>query len=139
MGEHSVYLSPAPRYHSAPAAFTVAATALGGTVVMMERFDPVEALAAIERHQVTHSQWVPTMFSRMLRLPEAQRCRVDLSSHRAAIHAGAPCPRPVKEAMFEWWGPILHESYGGRDGSASALQRSAPPADLCDVVLPQVV
>jgi acyl-coenzyme A synthetase/AMP-(fatty) acid ligase len=82
---------------------------------MMRGFDPVDALSAIERYRVTHSQWVPTMFTRMLKLPEEDRRRFDLSSHRVAIHAAAPCPRPVKEAMFEWWGPIIHEYYGGTE------------------------
>jgi acyl-CoA synthetase (AMP-forming)/AMP-acid ligase II len=111
----SVYLSPAPIYHAAPLGFCVGTTSLGGTVVMMAHFDPLEALAALERHRCTHSQWVPTMFSRMLKLPEADRRRFDLSAHRVAIHAAAPCPRPVKEAMFEWWGPILYEYYGGSE------------------------
>ena len=105
----SVYLSPAPMYHSAPIGFCTAVQSLGGTVVMMERFDPREALQALEQYAVTHSQWVPTMFSRMLKLPEEERTGFDLSAHRVAIHAAAPCPRKVKQQMFEWWGPILHE------------------------------
>ncbi|MGH8973839.1 MAG: acyl-CoA synthetase [Acidimicrobiia bacterium] len=113
--DETVYLSPAPLYHSAPLGFTICAQALGGTVAMMRSFDPVEALAAIESHRVTHSQWVPTMFTRMLKLPEEDRTRFDLSSHKVAVHAAAPCPRPVKEAMFEWWGPIIHEYYGGTE------------------------
>jgi fatty-acyl-CoA synthase len=113
--ERSVYLSTAPMYHSAPLAFTIATTALGGTVVMLERFDPSEALAAMAQHGVTHSQWVPTMFTRLLRLPVEERTAFDLSAHRVAIHAAAPCPREVKEQMFGWWGPILHEYYGGSE------------------------
>jgi acyl-CoA synthetase (AMP-forming)/AMP-acid ligase II len=113
--EQSVYLCPAPLYHTAPLAFSVATTALGGTVVVMEQFDPVEALASIEGYRVTHSQWVPTMFARMLRLTSERRARFNLSSHRVAVHSGAPCPRQVKEEMFEWWGPILHEYYGGTE------------------------
>ena len=88
---------------------------LGGTVVMMERFDGREALRALEQYAVTHSQWVPTMFSRLLKLPEEERACFDLSAHRVAIHAAAPCPRRVKEQMFEWWGPILYEYYGGTE------------------------
>jgi fatty-acyl-CoA synthase len=111
----SVYLSPAPMYHSAPLGFCTSMQSLGGTVVMMERFDAREALQALETYAVTHSQWVPTMFSRMLKLPEEERTGFDLSVHRVAIHAAAPCPRKVKEQMFAWWGPILHEYYGGTE------------------------
>jgi fatty-acyl-CoA synthase len=112
---NSVYLSPAPMYHSAPLGFSTSVQSLGGTVVMMERFDAREALRALDRYAVTHSQWVPTMFSRMLKLPEEERTGFDLSAHRVAIHAAAPCPRKVKQQMFEWWGPILHEYYGGTE------------------------
>jgi fatty-acyl-CoA synthase len=111
----SIYLSPAPLYHSAPLGFCTAVQSLGGTVVMMEYFDAREALSALEKHAVTHSQWVPTMFSRMLKLPEAERTGFDLSAHRVAVHAAAPCPRKVKEQMIAWWGPILHEYYGGTE------------------------
>jgi acyl-CoA synthetase (AMP-forming)/AMP-acid ligase II len=83
----------------------------------MPRFDPVQSLALIEAHQITHSQWVPTMFVRLLRLPEADRNRFDLSSHRYAIHAAAPCPVAVKEQMLDWWGPILYEYYSGTEGN----------------------
>jgi len=115
MDTDTVYLSPAPMYHSAPLGFSMGVQVLGGTVVIMERFDPESALAAIEAHRVTHSQWVPTMFSRMMKLPEEARTRHDLSSHRVAIHAAAPCPVGVKEQMFRWWGPILFEYYGGTE------------------------
>jgi long-chain acyl-CoA synthetase len=114
-----VYLSPAPLYHAAPLAFCVLTQRFGGTVVVMERFDPAEALALIERHRVTHSQWVPTMFVRLLRLPDEERTRYDLSSHELAIHAAAPCPVPVKRQMIEWWGPILFEYYAGTEGNGS--------------------
>jgi fatty-acyl-CoA synthase len=114
-GDDSVYLSPAPLYHSAPTGFTLSTHALGGTTVIMEKFDPDAALAAIEQHKVTHSQWVPTMFTRMLKMPEDFRTRYDLSSHRVAIHAAAPCPVEVKRQMIEWWGPIIHEYYGGTE------------------------
>ena len=115
VGEGSVYLSPAPLYHSAPLGFTTGTQAMGGTAVVMEQFDPLEALEYIERFKVTHSQWVPTMFSRMLKLPEDQRTRFDLSSHQIAIHAAAPCPVEVKRQMIDWWGPILHEYYAGTE------------------------
>ena len=115
INEGSVYLSPAPIYHAAPLAFCVGATSVGATVVLMRHFDPLEALAALERHRCTHSQWVPTMFSRMLKLPEEDRTRFDLSAHKVAIHAAAPCPIPVKQAMFDWWGPIIYEYYGGSE------------------------
>jgi len=111
----SVYLSPAPLYHSAPVVFCASVQSIGGTVVMMDRFDPREALHLLDRHAVTHSQWVPTMFTRMLKLPEEERAGLDFSAHQVAIHAAAPCPRKVKEEMFEWWGPILHEYYGGTE------------------------
>lgn len=113
--ENSIYLSPAPLYHSAPVGFTTAVQALGGTVIMMPKFDELGALAAIEKFGVTHSQWVPTMFSRMLKLTESARQQYDLSSHKVAIHAAAPCPRGVKQQMFDWWGPIIYEYYGGTE------------------------
>ena len=113
--ENAVYLSPAPLYHSAPIGFCQAVQALGGTVVMLRRFDPVQCLQAIEDHQVSHSQWVPTMFTRMLKLPEEERSGFDLSSHKVAIHAAAPCPPGVKRQMFDWWGPIIYEYYGGTE------------------------
>ena len=111
----AIYLSPAPLYHSAPLAFTAGVHSLGGTNVIMERFDPVAALEAIGTHRVTHSQWVPTMFIRMLKLDEADRVGHDLSSHRVAIHAAAPCPIDVKQQMIAWWGPIIFEYYGGTE------------------------
>lgn len=115
--EQSVYLSPAPLYHAAPLGYTTAFLRVGATVVVMERFDAEGALAAIERFGVTHSQWVPTMFVRMLKLDEATRARYDLSTLQFAIHAAAPCPIPVKEQMLEWWGPVIHEYYAGTEGN----------------------
>jgi fatty-acyl-CoA synthase len=115
IGPDAVYLSPAPLYHSAPLAFTAAVHSLGGTNVIMERFDPAEALRLIERHRITHSQWVPTMFIRMLKLDESERLGHDLSSHRVAVHAAAPCPVEVKRQMIAWWGPIILEYYGGTE------------------------
>lgn len=114
-GSETVYLSPAPVYHAAPLRFGAAVHALGGTLVMMERFDAEAALRAIERYRVTHSQWVPTMFVRMLKLPEEARGGYDLSSHRVAVHAAAPCPVSVKQSMLDWWGPILYEYYAATE------------------------
>jgi long-chain acyl-CoA synthetase len=111
-----IYLSPAPLYHSAPQAAVGLTIRCGGTAIIMERFDPELYLALVERYKVTHSQLVPTMFSRMLKLPEAVRTRYDLSSLETIIHAAAPCPVPVKEHMIEWWGPIIHEYYGATEG-----------------------
>jgi long-chain acyl-CoA synthetase len=113
----TVYLSPAPLYHAAPIRFCMGIHRLGGTTIIMDKFDPVEALQLIERYRVTHSQWVPTMFIRLLKLPEAERRRHDVSSLRVAIHAAAPCPIPVKEQMITWWGPVLHEYYAGTEGN----------------------
>lgn len=115
VGADTTYLSPAPLYHSAPLAFTAGVHSHGGTNVIMERFDPVEALQAIESHGITHSQWVPTMFIRMLKLDDDERLGHDLSSHRVAVHAAAPCPVDVKHQMIEWWGPIIAEYYGGTE------------------------
>ena len=114
-----VYLSPAPMYHAAPLAFSANVQRFGGTVVIMERFDPASSLQLIESHRVTHSQWVPTMFVRLLRLPDEERLARDLSSHQVAIHAAAPCPVAVKRSMIEWWGPILYEYYAGTEGNGS--------------------
>jgi long-chain acyl-CoA synthetase len=111
-----IYLSPAPLYHSAPLAATGLTLRYGGTVIVMERFDPEQYLALIEQHHITHSQLVPTMFSRMLKLPDDVRGRYDLSSLEFVVHAAAPCPVPVKEHMIEWWGPIIHEYYGATEG-----------------------
>lgn len=116
-GEDTVYLSPAPLYHAAPCAWSLGVQALGGTVVMMQRFDEEAALRHIEQYGITHSQWVPTMFIRMLKLPANVRGRYDLSSHRLAVHAAAPCPVEVKRQMIEWWGPILLEYYGGSESN----------------------
>lgn len=110
-----IYLSPAPLYHSAPQAAVGLAIRRGGTVIVMEHFDPEAYLALIERYKVTHSQLVPTMFSRMLKLPIEVRTRYDLSSLEIAVHAAAPCPPQVKEEMIEWWGPIIHEYYGATE------------------------
>jgi long-chain acyl-CoA synthetase len=112
----SIYLSPAPLYHAAPLRWCVAVHRLGGTVVVMEKFDPEAALAAIEKYQISASQWVPTHFARMLKLPDDIRHRYDVSTLETAVHAAAPCPVPIKQAMIEWWGPVLREYYAGTEG-----------------------
>ncbi|KAB8190116.1 AMP-binding protein [Nonomuraea phyllanthi] len=113
----SVYLSPAPLYHAAPLRYSLTFQQLGATVVVMERFDAERFLALVERYGVTHSQLVPTMFIKMIKLPEEVRKKYDLSSLQCAIHAAAPCPVPVKEQMIDWWGPIIHEYYAGTEGN----------------------
>ncbi|WP_255474973.1 AMP-binding protein [Pusillimonas sp. ANT_WB101] len=113
--EQSVYLSTAPFYHTAPVRWNMAVMRAGGTSLLMEKFDPVLALETIEKYGVTHGQWVPTMFSRLLRLPDADRLSHDISSMKFAIHAAAPCPVPLKERMIAWWGPILYEYYSGTE------------------------
>lgn len=113
----AVYLSPAPLYHAAPLYWSAGVHNLGGTVVVMPKFDPEEFLAAIERFRVTHTQVVPTMLVRILKLPPERRLAYDLSSLRALIHAAAPCPPELKERLIEWLGPIVYEYYSGTEGS----------------------
>jgi len=113
----TIYLSPAPLYHAAPLGHSMAVHRAGGTVVVMEHFDAEQALAAIETYQANASQWVPTMFVRMLKLPDDVRAKYDISSMKTAIHAAAPCPIDVKKKMIEWWGPVLHEYYAGTEGN----------------------
>lgn len=115
--EQSIYLSPAPLYHSAPLAFTMSLLSMGITCIIMQHFEAEAALKTIEQYKVTHSQWVPTMFVRMLKLDDAVRKQYDMSSMTCAIHAAAPCPIPVKEQMIEWWGPVLNEYYAGTEGN----------------------
>jgi long-chain acyl-CoA synthetase len=119
--ERSIYLSTAPLYHSAPISFLARMNRIGAATVIMERFDPAAALAHIDTYRVTHSQWVPTMFVRMLRLDDAERSRHDLSTHRVAVHGAAPCPVHVKQAMLDWWGPIIYEYYAGTEGAGTCL------------------
>jgi len=114
--EGMIYLSPAPLYHSAPQAAVNLTIRMGGTAIIMERFDPEQYLKLVEKYRPTHSQLVPTMFSRMLKLPDEVRKKYDVSSLKIAIHAAAPCPVQVKEQMIEWWGPIIHEYYGATEG-----------------------
>jgi long-chain acyl-CoA synthetase len=111
------YLSPAPLFHAAPWGGVALTIRMGGTAIIMEHFDPEHFLALVERHRVTHTQLVPTMFSRMLKLPKDVRDGYDVSSLEVAIHAAAPCPVPVKEQMIDWWGPIIFEYYGASEGN----------------------
>jgi long-chain acyl-CoA synthetase len=111
------YLSPAPLYHAAPLRYCMTVMRAGGTVVVMEHFDPEEALQLIEKYRITHAQWVPTMFVRMLKLDGAVRAKYDVSSLENVVHAAAPCPIPVKEQMIAWWGPKIHEYYAGTEGN----------------------
>ena len=117
VNQDTMYLSPAPLYHAAPLRFNLAVGFLGGTTIIMEHFDAEEFLRLVERYKVTHSQLVPTMFVRMLKLPDDVRKRYDVSSLKTAIHAAAPCPVPVKRQMIEWWGPVIHEYYAGTEGN----------------------
>ncbi len=121
MNADTVYLSPAPLYHAAPFGFCTRTLALGGTVVMMRSFDPEESLRHIQRYSITHSQWVPTMFIRMLKLDDEVRSQYDLSSHQCAIHAAAPCPKEIKHQMMDWWGPILWEYYAGTERNGTTV------------------
>src|SRR5246127_2837072 len=124
MNADSVYLSPAPLYHAAPLRFNMMAIVLGGTSVIMESFDPEGFLKLVEQHKVTQSQLVPTMFVRMLKLPDEVRLRYDVSSLKGAIHAAAPCPVDVKAKMIEWWGPKLIEYYAGSEGNGVTVSTS---------------
>ncbi len=123
--DNTVYLSPAPLYHAAPNAYCMRTLNEGGSVVVLKKFDAAACLAAIERYGVTHSQWVPTMFHRLLALPGAVRTQHNLNTHRCAIHAAAPCPPAVKRAMIGWWGQILKEYYAGSEGVGTTVIDSA--------------
>jgi acyl-CoA synthetase (AMP-forming)/AMP-acid ligase II len=125
MNADSVYLSPAPLYHSAPLFYSMSTMRLGGTAIVMDHFDPEEALACIEKYHVTHSQWVPTMFVRMLKLPGEVRARYDTSSQRVVLHAAAPCSVETKRKMIGWWGPIIDEYYAATEGTGATYINSA--------------
>jgi len=114
-GPGTVYLSPAPLYHAAPLVWSMAMHRAGGAVLVMEKFDAPQCLELIERYRVTHAQFVPTMFIRMLRIPQAERARYDISSLTAAVHAAAPCPIAIKRQMLDWWGPVIYEYYAGTE------------------------
>ncbi len=123
--QETIYLSPAPLYHAAPLAWNMLVMRTGGTTVIMERFDAEDSLSVIERYKVTHSQWVPIMFVRMLKLEPEVRSRYDLSSMRMAIHASAPCPVETKQKMIDWWGPVINEYYAATEGAGITLIDSA--------------
>src|SRR5207237_1417745 len=125
MDGEAIYLSPAPLYHSAPLFYSMSTMRLGGTVITMEHFDPEQCLALIEQYGVTHSQWVPTMFVRMLKLPDDVRAEYDLSSHKVVLHAAAPCSVETKRKMIEWWGPIIDEYYAATEGTGATYINSA--------------
>ena len=127
MDENTVYLSPAPLYHAAPLRFNMSVMRLGGTSVIMEHFDAEGFLRLVGEHRITHTQLVPTMFVRFLKLPDEVRLKYDVSSLKCAIHAAAPCPIPTKEKMIDWWGPIclLYTSPSPRDGLLSRMPSSA--------------
>lgn len=120
----TVYLCPAPLYHAAPLRFCGIIQSVGGTVILMDRFEPEEALALIDRYRVTASQWVPTMFVRMLKLSDDVRAKYDVSSMKVAVHAAAPCPPEIKRAMIEWWGPVINEYYASTEGSGATFINS---------------
>ncbi|MGI9295143.1 MAG: acyl-CoA synthetase [Pseudomonadales bacterium] len=123
--EATRYLSPAPLYHAAPLHYNNLILAMQGTTIIMEKFDPERALQLVEEHKVTHSQWVPIMFVRMLKLPPEQRNKYDCSSMQVAIHAAAPCPIEIKERMIDWWGPVILEYYSGSEGAGMTIIDSA--------------
>ncbi|AEI93725.1 AMP-binding enzyme [Roseobacter litoralis Och 149] len=124
-GPDTRYLCPAPLYHAAPLRHAMVTIKMGGTAVIMDRFDAETSLRLIERYKITHSQWVPTMFVRLLKLPEAVRARYDLSSMGMAVHAAAPCPIDIKHDMLAWWGDIIHEYYAGTENNGFSAITSA--------------
>jgi fatty-acyl-CoA synthase len=123
--DRTVYLSPAPLYHTAPSYWSMSVQALGATVVVMEKFDPHEALEAIQRYRVTHAQFVPAMFVRMLKLPKEVRDAYDLSSLQRVVHAAAPCPVEIKHQMIQWWGPVIDEYYSSSEAVGASFITAA--------------
>ena len=123
--EDQVHLCTSPNYHTAVTTFAGNALHSGHTVVFMDKWDPEETLAKIERYRVTHTHMVPTQFHRMLQLPDEVKERYDVSSMRWAIHAAAPCPIDVKQKMLDWWGPVIWEYYGATEGGGT----TATPED----------
>ena len=125
LDQDTVYLVPAPLYHAAALVWAMNVLRGGGTVVVMEKFDPLEALRLIEAYRVTHAQFVPTMFVRMLRLSEADRVRYSLSTLKCVLHAAAPCPMQIKHQMLDWFGPVIHEYYAGSERNGLVAVDSA--------------
>ncbi len=121
---HTVYLSPAPLYHTAPSFWSMAVQSRGGTTVVMEKFDPEGALDCIQRYGVTHAQFVPAMFVRMLKLPPHVRDSYDVSSLQRVVHAAAPCPVEIKHQMIDWWGPIIDEYYASSEAVGASFIRA---------------
>jgi long-chain acyl-CoA synthetase len=119
--DDNVHLCGSPLYHTAVLNFVTISIQLGHTAVLMDRWQPAEMLRLIERYRVTHSHMVPTQFSRLLALPEAERNRHDLSSMRAMIHGAAPCPHEVKRRMLDWWGPVVIEYYAATEGGGTTI------------------
>ncbi|AKS31847.1 fatty-acid--CoA ligase FadD4 [Mycolicibacterium goodii] len=121
MHPNAVYLSPAPLYHTAPSVWSMQVQAAGITTVVMEKFDAEGCLDAIQKHRVTHGQFVPAMFTRMLKLPESVRKSYDLTSLERIMHAAAPCPIEIKKQMIDWWGPIVDEYYASSEAIGATL------------------
>jgi long-chain acyl-CoA synthetase len=120
----SIYLGPAPLYHTAPSMWSMSVQALGATTVLMEKFDAEQSLHCIQRYHITHGQFVPTMFVRLLKLPEQLRNTYDVTSLRRVVHAAAPCPQKIKEQMITWWGPIIDEFYSSSEGAGITFIRA---------------
>jgi fatty-acyl-CoA synthase len=120
----TVYLNPAPLYHTAPSYWSMVVQSMGGTTVVMEKFDPERALECIQRYRITHGQFVPAMFVRMLKLPDAVRDSYDVSSLRRVVHAAAPCPVEIKKQMIDWWGPIIDEYYASSEAVGASFIRA---------------
>jgi acyl-CoA synthetase (AMP-forming)/AMP-acid ligase II len=114
--ESSVFMVPGPLYHAAPLGWSAGIHRMGGTLLLMHRFDAERCLQMIDEHRMTHGLFVPTMFVRMLKLPAGSRSAIDVSSIQAVVHAAAPCPVEVKSEMLDWWGPVVHEFYAGSEG-----------------------
>jgi len=117
--DHGVHLVCGPMYHAGPFVGVTNALHAGHTVVIMRHWTPGQFLELVERHHVTNTQMVPTMFVRLLALPEQQRAHADVSSVESIFHTGAPCPVDVKQRMMEWFGPVIYETYGGTEGAAT--------------------